>query len=303
MMARGVIRTASVIIPNLNCPVLSESLGSLCDQAARATVQVEIIVVGLDAYGNSQSFPTVLFIETTGPMWPSVARNIAIKRATGELILCLDADCVPEGQWIARMVEAHQMHPTWSVIGGSIRIDSDNVWALADNLASFNAYLPSHTETIRDTLPTCNVSMRRDTLAQVGFFNERLQVGEDTDWMMRARRLGFALRFDREACVWHRSQRRTLSTLLSHAELWGYHSVRNRLIYEEFIGLPTMARLWPVLLASAPAIALSFAARIFAQGRLPRQYWPTAPLVTLAKLAWCWGAARRLREARPPEPP
>ncbi len=291
----------SVIIPNLNCPILDQALDALYVQSLAPGMSVEIIVIGQDEPGCLQRFPQVVYIHTEHPVGPGTARNIGIQQARGQLIACVDADCIADPHWLSEMIRAHQKHPGRAVIGGSIRIDMDNFWALADNLSSFHGYLPTREAAVYQVLPTCNVSMRREAFEQVGFFNEALLFDEDADWMMRARQEGFTLYFYPPAVVWHRTQRRTFQAALSHAYMWGNYSIMTRHRYSDFEPMPSVLGAWWSLLLLSPFIAAAATARIYIRNPSTRRYVHTSPVILLAKLAWCWGAARRLRRGFGPE--
>jgi GT2 family glycosyltransferase len=289
------IRSVSVIIANLNCPVVDRGLAALARQALPAGLSVETIVVGRDEPGCLRRFPWVRFIETDRPLWPAAARNVALAAATGDLIASLDADCVPSRRWVGALVTAHQTLGERVVIGGAIRVDGANLWALADNLASFNHYLPSRPAGPVAQVPAANLSARRALFDEVGPFDERLRIGEDTDWVIRARRVGAQLRFEPRAVVWHNTLRRSLAAVVAHGYEWGYHAAFNRVRYAAELQTPWILRRWWATAAAAPIIATATTAAIYLRDRGTIRYINVAPFVWLAKLAWCIGAARRLR--------
>ena len=296
------ITAVSVVIPNLNCPILDQALDALYAQSLEPGVSMEIIVVGQDEPGCLRRFPRTMYIHTQQPVGPGTARNIGIQQAQGQLIACVDADCVADPRWLSEMIAAHHKHPHQAVIGGSIRIDAHNLWALADNLSSFHAYLPTRQAAEYPVLPTCNVSMRREAFDQVGLFNEALLFDEDADWMMRARRLGFTLYFCPPARVWHRTQRHTFRAVMSHARVWGYYSIVTRHRYPDLQPLPRVLKRWWSLVLSSPLIAMAVTARIYARNPHTWRYVSVAPVILAAKLAWCWGAAHRLRQGTALQP-
>lgn len=293
------ITYVSVIIPNLNCCILDQTLKALYAQSLEPHISVEIIVVGQDEPGCLLGFPEVVYIPTEQPVGPATARNMGITRASGNLIACIDADCIADTHWISEMITAHRQCPKKTIVGGSIRIDDRNLWALADNLASFYAYLPNRRPAIYPVLPTCNVSMRREAFEKVGLFDESLLVSEDVDWMMRARRMGFSLYFYPRARVWHRSQRRALRLVLLHAATWGYHSIVNRHRYADMEPLPVILKYWWGLALGTPLLALAVTTKIFVGNPALWRYVYALPVVLMAKLAWCWGATCRLKEGIP----
>ncbi|MFN8533370.1 MAG: glycosyltransferase [Dehalococcoidia bacterium] len=289
--------TVSVVIANLNCPVLDRALAALERQILPRGLRVETIVAGRDDPGLRLDFPEVRFIESERPLWPAAARNLAIREATGDLVLSIDADCVPGRHWIARLVAAHEETAGPVAIGGSIRVEGANLWALADNLSSFNQYLPSRPAGPIAQFPAANFSVRRTIFEEVGPFDETLRIGEDTDWLMRARRAGVSLRFEPRAVVWHNTQRRTFGAVIAHAAEWGYHAAHTRTRYARELGTPAVFRHWWAALLGAPAVATAITAGIYTRNPSAIRYIKAAPIVWLAKLAWCVGAARRLRQA------
>lgn len=296
---RRTINSVSVIIPNLNCPILDQALEALYAQSLPPDIDLEVIVIGQDEYGHLQRFPQVTSIYTPDPVPPGTARNIGIRHSRGQLIVCQDADCVAQPNWLSELIAAHQEHPQRTVIGGSIRITADNYWALADNLSSFHAYLPSRPSVPYPVLPTCNVSMRREAFDTVGWFDDALVYDEDADWMMRARQEGFTLRFHSPAVVWHRTQRKTFRSAISHAYVWGNYSIITRHRYQELQSTPFILKNWWALLLLSPFIATGVTARIYLRNPSVWRHVTTAPVIFLAKMAWCWGAVKRLREKSP----
>ena len=53
-----------------------------------------------------------------------------------------------------------------------------------------------------------------------------------------------------------------------------------------------------VLRLLSPAIAMAVTAKIFVKHPCVRRYWYTAPVVFLAKIVWCWAAAREVAAGR-----
>ena len=118
---------------------------------------------------------------------------------------------------------------------------------------------------------------------------------EDMDWTIRMARAGCGLWFAPEAVVAHRPGASARGVWAKWAES-GYYSamVRRRypgVAYRSQAGA-LLARPWLLRLLS-PLIALAATARIFCAPGMWR-YAHTAPVVWLTRVAWCWGAARRV---------
>ena len=172
----------AIIIPSLNAPTLARALAAL---AAQTDTPDEIIVVGRDEAGTLAAFPTVRFIDTGAPVCAARARNLGMAAATGELLLLLDADCVPRPDWLARHRARHAAGET--VVGGAVELRGSNYWAQSDNVSMFHEFVPGLPPGPRLLLPTLNLSLRREVFESVGGMDESFPgaAAEDADWTIR----------------------------------------------------------------------------------------------------------------------
>lgn len=290
------IERVSVIVPNLDCPVVGDAVEAVLAQASGVGCEVEVIVVGRDAPAALRLVvddSRVRFLETPSPVSPARARNIGASAACGQILAFLDADCVPDAGWLEGLVRVHEPSSSRTVYAGSVRIDAEDVWAFADNLASFHAYLPSRRAGELRFAPACNLSVPRGVWSDVGPFDERLELSEDLDWTLRARRAGITLRFEPSIRVWHRSQRTTSRAVIEKARRVGAFSALNRLRYAGLLPPAPLLSNRPFLLLASPFIAIAVASLAFVRypraWRRPRVF----PVVVAAKLGWCRGAAFR----------
>jgi GT2 family glycosyltransferase len=284
----------SVLIPNLHCPRIGETVSAVLAQEG-VSEPFEVIVVGRDRYRAIPADPRVRSIETERDYTPSEARNRAIAEASGELFLFLDADCVPEPGWMARMLARQaEGHP---IVAGALTFDRGAYWSLADNISAHHGAMPSNPAgpMTRFHPAVANLCLPRKLLDEVGTFDESLVCAEDFDLMMRLKARGYAFWFEPGARAAHRHGRTDLGGFLRHAAAWAPDSldVRNR--YAALLGSPGFLRSpWALRLLS-PAIALGVTGRIW--WRHPELWRDVAafPAVWVAKLVWCWAAARRPR--------
>lgn len=153
---------------------------------------------------------------------PSVQRNAGLKAARGELIYFLDDDSVPLPGNLRRAVE-HFRDPQVKIAGGPNVCPADapeleQVFALV--LSSWLAFGPSRARytpvgQVRATgekeLILCNLLARRDTMLELGGFNEALYPNEENALMDELQKRGDKLLYDPELIV-HRRPRRTLKS-------------------------------------------------------------------------------------------
>lgn len=283
----------SVIIPNLHSPVIGQTLAAL--QAQDYTGAFEVIVVGQDRYGLVKESGNVRAIFTAQPTPPARARNLGVRAAKGDLLLFLDADCIPCPEWL-RLHAAHYSDSFVDVVGGGVTFLAENYWTLADNLGSFYEFLADLPKGVRQQLPSLNLSVRRTVLEITGLFDERYPypAGEDADLTTRLRKGGFLLHFDPAASVMHLPQRSTPESLFRHAYNFGRYSVKVDRRYASFLETPYILRYWYLAILMAPIMAAGTVGRMLRLKRV-RQNLHTLPAIYLAKLIWCFGAANSLQ--------
>ncbi len=284
----------SVVIPNLNSPMIDKTLTSLRQQVFDLS-QVEVLVVGLDGPGLVQEDALVRLVSTGTPASPSVARNIGIRQAAGDLICFTDADCIAEPDWLAQFAMVFADDAV-NVAGGGVTFVSDNYWTLCDNLSWFHEYLTTACPGTRGLLPTLNLCVRRKVIEVVGGLNEDYPkaAGEDAEWTTRMRQAGFQLHFNPQAVIHHHPSRASLADIWRHAQTYGRYSVKVNVAFADFLDAPFIFRsLWALLLTS-PVLAFGGTARIFARNYAVWSYIHTAPGILLSKIAWLIGASQTL---------
>lgn len=284
----------SVIIPNLHSSILHHVLAALAAQTWPRD-RFDVTVVGLDRYGYTARFPFARLLDTGVPTPPARARNLGIQATDGEVVVFLDADAVPRSDWLARYAAWFSTDDV-AVVGGGIAFPWDApYWTVAENVSVFYPTVVTAPRGERPNLPTMNLAVRRAALDRVGLFDERYPkpAGEDTDMTLRLRRAGYTLHFDPAIVVAHRQPRASAPVVLRKAQVLGYYSPRVDPRYTASEGFPPPLRhSWTLRLAS-PVVAAAATARIY-RDNPPLRRRPIWPGVYLHKLAWCWGAARRL---------
>ncbi len=211
---------AAVIIPNLDCPLVGDTVQAVASQKLDEGA-LEILVVGRDEPGLVPRQEPVRFLETAEPLSAGAARNLGVAAAAADRILFTDADCRPEPDWASLLLQSLDRSP---VVGGSVRFDlGGNLWAVADNIASFNELLSDRPETDNTDGPlgSLNLAVTAEAWEQVGPFDEGLATSEDFDWVLRARAAGLALRFEPRAVVHHAAIRRDRQDVKAHADWYG----------------------------------------------------------------------------------
>lgn len=286
----------SVIIPNLNSPIINEVLQALDQQQQ---LPYEIMVIGRDEERRITANARVHYIETSTPVSAAVARNIGAKLAHGEILWFLDADCLPYPRCICYHLEAH--HRGEVVVGGGITFDDTHYWHLCDNLAVFTPFLVTRPPGERPYLPSFNLSIRRELFCQLGGFDEQFPgaAGEDTDLSFRLRQHGHRLFFEPAAVVEHRHQRMKSGDLWRHLSAFGrsYAAIYPR--YPELTGRRRRTDLAcgqpERLRIIAPLLAVIDCIERYIRYPELRTYPQAIPGLLFSRLAWYDGIANGLR--------
>jgi glycosyltransferase involved in cell wall biosynthesis/uncharacterized MnhB-related membrane protein len=134
----------------------------------------------------------------------SVARNVGMRAARGELIAYTDSDCVVDPHWLTLMVRAMHEHD-FDGCGGPNYAPHEEGWIEACCAASPGA--PCHVLTgdnRAEHLAGCNMIYRKSALAAIGGFDSQFTAaGDDVDICWRMIDAGFTLGFCPSAFVWH----------------------------------------------------------------------------------------------------
>lgn len=296
------IPAVSVVIPNLHSPMIGEVIAAI--RAQDYSEPFEMIVVGMDRFGQVEEDEQVRFLRTEQPTPPAIARNLGARSARAELLVFIDSDCLPARDWLRRLT-AHFTEPTTQVVGGGVNFPDRPFWTFCDNLATFYEFLHTSPAGLRDQLPSLNLAVRREFFLKVGGFDERypLPAGEDADLTTRMRLSGADLYFDPQAVIHHHPWRRDLCSLFVHSWNFGRFSIKTNPQYRGTLRIPFFLKHWLLTLLTAPLLAAGVMGKILLRNVRRRGVWLALPVIFLMKWAWCFGAAHTLRNGSPLEIP
>jgi len=222
---------------------------------------------------------------------PAVGRNRGALAAHGEVLIFLDADCLPAPGWLPRLRAGHDAGAT--VVGGALDLPAGlSPMARCDYYCGWyhvhsgrpGGDVPNH--------PPGNLSVRREAFAATTGFTEQQPVAyahEELAWQAEILRHGGRVVFDPAAIVYHYN-RPGFRNLLRRNYRWGFSAIESKAP----TGAARMAWVYryPALLVAASLpLALASAAYILACWVRAVVFEPLlmAPAVLAARLAYSAG--------------
>lgn len=129
----------------------------------------------------------------------SLARNLGVGAARGELIAFTDADCVPVPGWVEAIEACLSSAP---LVSGPVRIETSSQPNAAERFDRLWRY-PQERYAEAGVGTSANLGIRRDAFDAAGGYDPRFHHGEDTDLCLRAADAGHRLAWCSDAEVAH----------------------------------------------------------------------------------------------------
>jgi GT2 family glycosyltransferase len=202
----------SIVIPTVDRPEALYNLLRHLEHQSRPPD--EIVVVDQSARENDRvsayaaDHPRIRVHRLTERGLPN-ARNVGAARSSGDVVLFLDDDSIPDADLVRFHAQAYGP-PGVAGVGGRVLGGYDRGRGEVGRFHPLDARVERNFGAERggdvDHLPGGNMSFRREVFAAVGGFDRSYggsAIGEETDFCLRARRAGFRLVFEPRAAVEH----------------------------------------------------------------------------------------------------
>ncbi|WP_205698094.1 glycosyltransferase family 2 protein [Conexibacter sp. SYSU D00693] len=239
----------------------------------------------------AQASPVVTHVLPGTASGPAAARNLAVSRATGEVLAFTDADCEPEPGWLRAGLAA--LDAGADVVQGKVTPPPDARPGPFDRTVGVGQL--SH------LYETANLFVRRAWFDRVGGFEEgwllpgrSKELGEDVWLGWRLRRAGARIAYDPAPLVRHAVFPRGPG---------GYVAERARLRYfpEIVRRIPEMREVfcWHRVFLNRRTAAFDLAVAGLAAAAVTRRPWPALAAAPYARTAWRHASFRGGRRRGP----
>lgn len=258
----------SIVIINKNDRAITQTLEAC--RKLEGKNRYEVIVVD-SSEGTlddiAKVFPSVQWIafvpNRDKPISIPEQRNVGVRAANGDIIVFIDANCVPQPNWLTELLQPIlEEQESIIVAGNTISLNKETTHDYIYKANQSNLYLSE--------CPTINLAFTRELYDEIGGFDERFDYGSDIDFSWRVIDAGFKIRYQASAVISHdwgsqrQEFRRSFLYGKARTRLYFKHKKVKKLltnditllIYPLFIlGLPlSIIWLWYPLLLLVPLI-------------------------------------------------
>jgi cellulose synthase/poly-beta-1,6-N-acetylglucosamine synthase-like glycosyltransferase len=134
----------------------------------------------------------------------SIARNVGMEAATGEIIAYTDSDCVPDPDWLYFLVYKF-LRSGFVAVGGPNFPPAEP--SLVPAAVAVSPGGPAHVlldDEVAEHIPGCNMAFTKKVMQEVGGFEAIFAAaGDDVDFCWRLQNKGYVVGFSPAATVWH----------------------------------------------------------------------------------------------------
>lgn len=224
----------------------------------------------------------------------SVARNVGMTAATGEIVAYTDSDCMADPDWLTYLV-ANLSSGVAAVGGPNLSPPEDS---LVPACVAVSPGVPTHillSDEVAEHIAGCNMAFRREVLQEINGFNPIFRTaGDDVDICWRLQDRGYTIGFSPTAIVWH-FRRNTVAAYLKQQQ--GYGKAEALVYFQHpyrfnLLGQPSwLGRIYGDLSAFLRIGQPIIYSGVFGRGLFQTLYEPSSSLISYLPLTLEWNVA------------
>ncbi len=231
MTAGGPPALSVVVMGYRDRRTIVRAVQSVLDQTSPEPFEVVVVTSGDDdsAHAVRGAFPSLPVVASRTRLLPGGARNRGVASTTGRIVAFLAADCLAEPGWVTARLAAHaagHAAVASAVTNGERR--SPVAWGF--HFEFYARRLPGRPSGwVAHTDPACHgLSYDRALLERLGPFDDRIEIGEDTDAARRLSALGVPVWFECRIRTAHLGPTRTLDMVRDRYRRGRRAAIRDR---------------------------------------------------------------------------
>lgn len=198
----------SVIVPVYNSEkTIRSCLESILGQ--KTNEPFEVIVVNDASTDSSEKeilafSKKIIYIKNPSNKGPAFSRNLGAKKAKGEIVCFIDADCVAEKNWLLEMTTPFADKKV-AAVQGAYKTKQKELVARFVQEEIEQRYEKMRRAKNLDWVGSYSAAYRKDVFAQENGFDESFPMasGEDPDLSFRVAKKGHKIVFNEKAIVYH----------------------------------------------------------------------------------------------------
>jgi len=226
----------TIIMPTYNRLAQLQKVLSGLERQNHPLSDFEVVIVsdgstdGTNEFLHTYVAPLLLRPFVQSNQGAAAARNLAIQMARGELVIFLDDDVVPEPQFVAEHVSAHQRATGDIVVLGPMLTPPDFAlkpwvrWEQAMLYKQYGDIAAGRWQPTARQFYTGNASLARRHLLAVGGFDITFRRAEDVELAYRLAERGLTFLFNPKAVGYHYAER-SFTSWLQTPYLYGRNDV------------------------------------------------------------------------------
>jgi O-antigen biosynthesis protein len=197
--------------PRVSVVVCSYNGGPTLDQCLRSLMALdypdfEVLLIDDGSSDDTKEiaarFPKVRAIHQSN-QGLSVARNVGLALATGEIVAYTDSDCFADPDWLTHLVAQLETCNAAGVGGPNLAPEDGAVAAYVAACPGQPMHVLESNQ-VAEHVPGCNMAYRREALQAINGFDPQFRkAGDDVDLCWRLQQAGYWITFAPGAFVWH----------------------------------------------------------------------------------------------------
>lgn len=202
----------SFILPVFNEEKYIESTVNSINNCSDGNFEYEVIAID-----NGSTDNTIRILESLQCKYyiykdvnVGAVRNYGVTKASGDLIVFLDADCEIDTDWVSCLLKYINRFDKEYILGGGIKLPKgykkiEKNWLLPDEKG---------VNTPKRLIGAC-IIVPKGVFLKVGKFDENITSGEDTDFHVKAKNFGVPISIDSGLSVIHNGNAKTIRQFVS----------------------------------------------------------------------------------------